>query len=218
MPFPLRAAGKRKIVPEVCERRDSFESDGRRAQPAPFDCGPGRLGARCPPMRRSVERGEISAAQGQERPEPDAAPSGLTAAEAASRLDRFGPNDPLPPRRSPLAGQLMPSLTNPLVAILLLASGVAFLAGERLNAWLIVLMIALSIGLNFWQTYRSHRAADRLQARWRPTPGCGVRERKRSCLVARSFRETSCSSRPEIWSPPTPCFSKRATSTSRRRR
>jgi len=119
-------------------------------------------------MRRRVERGRISAARDPERPEPDAASSGLTPAEAASRLARFGPNDPLPPRRSPLAGQLMPSLTNPLVAILLLASGVAFLAGERLNAWLIVLMIALSVGLNFWQTYRSRRAADRLQARVAP--------------------------------------------------
>jgi len=93
---------------------------------------------------------------------------GLSPEEAAGLLARFGPNDPVPPRRSPLTGPLISSLTNPLVAILLFASGVAFLAGERANAWLIVLMIALSIGLNFWQTARSQRAADRLQARVAP--------------------------------------------------
>ena len=97
-----------------------------------------------------------------------AASRGLTPDEAAARLARFGPNDPLPPRRSPLTGPLISSVTNPLIVILLFASGVAFLAGERLNAWLIVVMIALSIGLNFWQTARSQRAADRLQARVAP--------------------------------------------------
>ena len=45
---------------------------------------------------------------------------------------------------------------------MLIASAASAILGERVNASIIVLMVALSVALNFVQTYRSHRVAERL--------------------------------------------------------
>ena len=96
-------------------------------------------------------------------------PAGLTTAEARRRLAEFGPNEPAPPRRGAALGELLTFLANPLVVILLIASGVAFVVGEELNALIIALMVALSVALNFIQTFRSRKAAEALRAQVAPT-------------------------------------------------
>ena len=94
---------------------------------------------------------------------------GLTNAEARRRLAASGPNEPAPSRRDSPLREILPSLANPLVVILVIASGVAFFARERLNALIIVAMVVLSVVLNFVQTVRSRKAAQALRALVAPT-------------------------------------------------
>ncbi len=94
---------------------------------------------------------------------------GLTGAEARRRLEASGPNEPAPARRASPAREILPSLANPLVVILIIASIVAFFAGERLNGSIIVAMVVLSVVLNFFQTFRSRKAAEALRAKVAPT-------------------------------------------------
>jgi Mg2+-importing ATPase len=90
-------------------------------------------------------------------------PDGLTTVEARRRLAELGPNEPAPPRRGAALGEFLTFLANPLVGILLVASVVSALVGDAFNALIIVVMVVLSVVLNFVQTYRSHRAVERLR-------------------------------------------------------
>ena len=94
---------------------------------------------------------------------------GLTSAEARDRLLEGGPNEPATRRRGAVARELLGFLANPLVIILLIASLVSAILGEAVNAAIIVVMVLLSGVLNFAQTYRSQRAADRLREQVAPT-------------------------------------------------
>lgn len=91
-------------------------------------------------------------------------PSGLTAEEAHKRLSQYGPNEPTVVRHGATIQQLLVFLANPLVLILLVASIITAILGEVLNASIIILMILLSVALNFFQTFRSQRAVERLRA------------------------------------------------------
>ncbi len=104
--------------------------------------------------------GESSSAEG---------PLGLTSAEAAGRLAQYGPNEPAPPRRLSALIQIAHLFANPLVLILLAASAVAIWLGEDVDAGIIVSIVLLSISINFWQAFRSQRAAERLRASVAPT-------------------------------------------------
>jgi P-type Mg2+ transporter len=93
-----------------------------------------------------------------------ASEAGLTTAEARMRLGRFGANDPTAVRRTGALRQLLTFVANPLVVILFIASIVSATLGEVVNASIIILMVLLSIALNFFQTFRSQRAVERLRA------------------------------------------------------
>ncbi len=94
---------------------------------------------------------------------------GLTTAEARRRLGEVGPNEPARAPRTAGLVQILLLLANPLVIILLIASAASAVLGERVNASIIVLMVVLSVVLNFVQTYRSHRVAERLREAMAPT-------------------------------------------------
>jgi Mg2+-importing ATPase len=94
---------------------------------------------------------------------------GLTTEEARRRLAEVGPNEPARAPRTAGLVQILLLLANPLVIILLIASAASALLGERVNASIIVVMVTLSVVLNFVQTYRSHRVADRLRDAVAPT-------------------------------------------------
>jgi Mg2+-importing ATPase len=91
-------------------------------------------------------------------------PSGLAIEEARKRLRQYGPNEPTVIRRGATLQQLLVFLANPLVIILLLASIISAILGEVLNASIIITMVFLSVALNFFQTFRSQRAVERLRA------------------------------------------------------
>ena len=94
---------------------------------------------------------------------------GLSGAEAARRLAEYGPNEPAPVRRLSAVIQLFHLFANPLVIILLVASAIAGSLGQRVDALIIVTMVVLGVAINFWQSYRSQQAADRLRASVNPT-------------------------------------------------
>ncbi len=98
-----------------------------------------------------------------------ASDKGLTSADARRRLHEVGPNELTTGRRAGNVLQILLLFANPLVIILLIASFVSALLGERLNATIIAVMVLLSVALNFIQTFRSQRAAERLRQQVAPT-------------------------------------------------
>ena len=89
---------------------------------------------------------------------------GLSADEAARRLTQYGPNEPAPVHRLSTVVQLFQLFTNPLVIILLVASVISAVLGQRVDAAIIVTMVVLGVTINFWQSYRSQQAAERLRS------------------------------------------------------
>jgi len=57
-------------------------------------------------------------------------PAGLSTDEARRRLSEYGPNDAGAPPRSPAWQRLLARLRNPLIILLLLASGLAAITGD----------------------------------------------------------------------------------------
>jgi Mg2+-importing ATPase len=88
---------------------------------------------------------------------------GLSSAEALRRLREVGPNEPTPVRRRRTLVALARLFANPLVLILLAAAAASAALGDVVNAAIIVVMVLLSVTLNFVQTYRSERAAEQLR-------------------------------------------------------
>ena len=94
---------------------------------------------------------------------------GLMAEEASKRLDKYGPNDTTGLKHTPPVVQFLRLFLNPLVAILLVASVVSALLGDRINASIIIVIVLLSNILNFVQTYRSQSAVEKLRSDVAPT-------------------------------------------------
>jgi P-type Mg2+ transporter len=81
----------------------------------------------------------------------------------------YGPNEPAPVRRLSAVVQLFHLFANPLVIILLVASAIAGSLGQPVDALIIVTMVVLGVSINFWQSYRSQHAAERLRSSVIPT-------------------------------------------------
>ncbi len=88
---------------------------------------------------------------------------GLSSAEAAHRLAEYGPNDPAPSRKRSILVKLLLLFVNPLAIVLLIAAVFSAFLGQAVDATIIVLVVALGNAINFWQTYRSERAIERLR-------------------------------------------------------
>ena len=100
---------------------------------------------------------------------PNEASVGLSKVEATRRLALHGPNEQAPARRAAGLIQILLLFANPLVIILLVASAVSAFVGEIVNAAIIALMVVVSIVINFYQTWHSQRAAERLRGQVAPT-------------------------------------------------
>ena len=90
---------------------------------------------------------------------------GLTSAQASAQLKRDGPNVlGGEGRRGPLA-VLVGQFASPLVLILIAASGVSMAVGDKVEAGIILAIVAMSALLGFVQEARSEAAVAALQAR-----------------------------------------------------
>ncbi len=98
--------------------------------------------------------------------EPAADPAtGLTAAEAAERLRRDGPNAIGGTGRRTRLAILVAQVASPLVLILVAASLVSLVVGDDVNATIILSIVVMSAALGFVQEARSEAAVAALQAR-----------------------------------------------------
>ena len=93
----------------------------------------------------------------------DTRTSGLSAQEAETRLTRYGRNLlDTTPRRS-VFRQYLAHFKNPLVLILLVASALSAFMGELEGAWIIWVIVLLSVTLDFIQEHRAENAANLLK-------------------------------------------------------
>ncbi len=90
--------------------------------------------------------------------------AGLGVAEAARRLERFGPNRVATERQVGWVGELVGRARNPLNGLLLGLAGLSWFTGDARAAVVIVLMVMVSVVLAFVQEHRSNKAAAALRA------------------------------------------------------
>lgn len=98
-----------------------------------------------------------------EAPADANAAQGLSTVEAATRLASDGPNVLDSGGRHALITQLLARLQNPLVILLLAASAMSAATADIVSAAIIILMVALSVTMDFVQEHRAGRAAENLR-------------------------------------------------------
>jgi Mg2+-importing ATPase len=89
--------------------------------------------------------------------------SGLSAADAAVRLEEFGPNTVAATPRRRLALKIAKRFAEPLVAILLVAAAISAATGDLASFLIIVTVITLSIALDVFQEHKAEIAVDALK-------------------------------------------------------
>ena len=94
--------------------------------------------------------------------------NGLSAAEATRRLGKVGPNAVRSHGASALE-VLLRQVKSPLLILLVAAAGTSLVVGERTDALIIFAIMALSVGLGFFNEYRAARAVEALHSRIRHT-------------------------------------------------
>jgi Mg2+-importing ATPase len=89
--------------------------------------------------------------------------AGLDAAEAEARLKMFGPNDAAVVKPSPLWLQFLSRFRNPLVIILLVASGLSAATGDIASFLIVVTIVTISMTIDFVQEVRAQNAIEALR-------------------------------------------------------
>jgi P-type Mg2+ transporter len=95
--------------------------------------------------------------------------SGLTTQEAASRFDRFGPNEPAATKHHSFIADILHIFRNPLVLILVLAAVVSAFLGDPVDARIITTVVLMSAVIDLVQTHRSQSAVEKLRRQVAPT-------------------------------------------------
>ena len=90
--------------------------------------------------------------------------SGLSEAEAASRLKQFGANEIAREKRPSTLMRLLSNIKNPLVILLLALGVISYVTGDLRAAVVIFVMVVLGVVLRFVQEKRADNAAEKLQA------------------------------------------------------
>jgi ATPase, P-type (transporting), HAD superfamily, subfamily IC/ATPase, P-type (transporting), HAD superfamily, subfamily IC/ATPase, P-type (transporting), HAD superfamily, subfamily IC/ATPase, P-type (transporting), HAD superfamily, subfamily IC len=96
-------------------------------------------------------------------------PRGLTAAEAARRLDEFGPNELQASGRVSPWTILLEQFKNVLIVILLFATALSAFLGHGVEAIAITVIVLFAVILGFVQEYRAERAIEALREMAAPT-------------------------------------------------
>ncbi|MGD0227627.1 MAG: magnesium-translocating P-type ATPase [Terriglobia bacterium] len=89
---------------------------------------------------------------------------GLTQAEAEERARTTGPNVVAQEKKQGWPIRLLKIILNPLVILLSTLSAISFLTGDARAGFVMAGMVALSVGLRFWQEARADAAAEKLKA------------------------------------------------------
>ncbi|HNW44076.1 MAG TPA: cation-transporting P-type ATPase [Elusimicrobiales bacterium] len=89
--------------------------------------------------------------------------TGLTAAEAALRLGRYGPNSLKEKPKLTALAMFFGQFKDFMIAILIAAAAISGAIGERLDAAVIAAIIILNAIMGFMQEYRAQKAMDALR-------------------------------------------------------
>ncbi len=87
---------------------------------------------------------------------------GLSSTEAAARLKQYGPNTVVTKHRLRPFVAFLKTFNSPLLWIIIFASAVSFIVGERTNAIILAFMLSLSVILDYVNTSRSEQAVQSL--------------------------------------------------------
>jgi P-type Mg2+ transporter len=98
----------------------------------------------------------------------ESTPDGLSREEAVVRLAEVGPNALRSHGARPFT-VLVRQLRNPLLILLVAAALTSLAVGERTSALFILLIIGMSVGLGFFNEYRSELAVEALDSQLRHT-------------------------------------------------
>jgi len=90
--------------------------------------------------------------------------AGLSQGEADERARTFGSNEIAQERKQSSPIRIAKIIRNPLVILLTFLSAVSFLTGDPRAGSVMALMVALSVGLRFFQEARADVAAEKLKA------------------------------------------------------
>jgi magnesium-transporting ATPase (P-type) len=93
------------------------------------------------------------------------APGGLSDAEAARRLRRYGPNEAVPPEQRRLLLRFLANFTHTLALLLWFAAGLAFASGLPQLGAAVVAVIGVNGVFAFVQEYRAERVIESLMKR-----------------------------------------------------
>ncbi|WP_285741192.1 cation-transporting P-type ATPase [Lentzea sp. NBRC 105346] len=113
-------------------------------------------------------------------------PAGLSAREAARRLEAHGPNELTRRKRRDWPQQLLRQFTHPLALLLWLAAGLAVVAGTTVLGIAIVAVIVLNAALAFVQEQQAEKAVEALAA-YLPTKATVLRDGTRAEIPARDL-------------------------------
>jgi Mg2+-importing ATPase len=89
---------------------------------------------------------------------------GLTATDAAQRLERFGPNALAAKERATALGLFLNQFKSPIILILLFATGVSAVLHDWADTLIILAIVLGSAALSFLQEYSANTAAEKLRA------------------------------------------------------
>src|SRR5258707_2514287 len=92
------------------------------------------------------------------------APAGLTEAEAAERLQKYGPNEVAYEKKPSWWHRLYTASRNPLVILLTVLAILSFATGDIRAGTVMLLMVVLGLSLRFVQETRADTAAAKLKA------------------------------------------------------
>ncbi|MHB1571690.1 MAG: cation-translocating P-type ATPase, partial [Solirubrobacteraceae bacterium] len=119
------------------------------------------------PRWRAVELGAAATMEaGAVLKELASRPLGLSSEDASRRLEQAGPNALRSHGARPLL-ILVCQLRNPLLILLVTAAAVSAFVGQETDAIIILAIIGLSVGLGFFNEYRSARAVEALHSQLR---------------------------------------------------
>ena len=91
--------------------------------------------------------------------------SGLSHREARERLKLYGSNEIIQSKKLSVAANFFLKFKNPLIIILIIAALISGFLGNRIDPFIIIAMVILSVAIDFINTYKSQRAAEALRDR-----------------------------------------------------
>ena len=89
-------------------------------------------------------------------------PAGLTSDDANRRLRLYGPNSFVRESRFAALFSFLRLVANPLVIILLIASGASLALGDRIGGLIIISIVLLSVLLNFFMEFQARHAVEKI--------------------------------------------------------